>query len=97
MISTQSPSDLFLSECNETQELDRADKELFVQHVPGGASKIAVADQLSEILPLLVSPDGRYAVLETYAADIPPYWGAYRTHFCTRTSSNRRDRASVPM
>ena len=78
VISTQSPSDLFLSECNETQELDRADKELFVQHVPGAASKIAIADQLSEILPLLVSPDGRYAVLETYTADISPHWAAYR-------------------
>jgi len=78
VISTQSPSDLFLSECNETQELDRADKELFVQHVQGAALKIAVADQLSEILPLLVSPDGRYAVLETYDSEIPPYWAAYR-------------------
>jgi dipeptidyl aminopeptidase/acylaminoacyl peptidase len=78
VISSRSPSDLFLSECNEIQDLDRADKELFVQHVPGGASKIALADQLAEILPLLVSPDGRYAVLETYAAHIPPYWAAYR-------------------
>lgn len=78
VISTQSPTDLFLSECSESQELDRADKELFVQHIPGAASKIPIADQLSEILPLLVSPDGRYAVLETYAADIPSYWSAYR-------------------
>ena len=78
VISTQSPSDLFLSECTESQELDRADKELFVQHGRGAASKIPIADQLSDILPLLVSPDGRYAVLETYVSDIPPDWPEYR-------------------
>ncbi|MGH9697832.1 MAG: hypothetical protein ACRD5R_05740 [Candidatus Acidiferrales bacterium] len=78
VISTQSPSDLFLSECNASPELDRADKELFVQHVPGPTSKVFIVDQLSELLPLLVSPDGRYAVVETYMADIPSYWSAYR-------------------
>lgn len=78
VISTQRPADLFLSECNASQELDRADKELFVQNVPGPASKVVIADQLSEILPLLLSPDGRYAVVEAYIADIPPSWSAYR-------------------
>lgn len=78
VISTQNPPDLFLSECNQSQELDRADKELFVQHVPGVVSKVSIADQLSEILPLVVSPDGRYAVLETYMSVIPSYWSEYR-------------------
>lgn len=78
VISTQSPSDLFLSECTESQQLDRADKELFVQRGAGAASKIPIADQLSDILPLLVSPDGQHAVLETYVSDIPPDWSEYR-------------------
>lgn len=78
VISTQNPYDLFLDESNGGQEIDRADKNLFVQHAKGAASRISVADQLSEILPLSVSPDGRYAIVESYAADIPPYWSAYR-------------------
>ena len=45
---------------------------------PALLRRLPIADQLSEILPLLVSPDGRYAVLETYASDIPPDWAAYR-------------------
>jgi len=78
VISNQDPSDLFLSECDGTRELDRADKELFLQHGQKAASKIFVADQLSEYLPLSVSPDGRYAVLEAYVSDIPPSWSEYQ-------------------
>ncbi len=78
VISTQSPSDLFLSECNGTQEVDQADKELFLQQGRGAASKVFIADQLSEYLPLSVSPNGRYVVIEAYVSDIPPSWAAYQ-------------------
>jgi dipeptidyl aminopeptidase/acylaminoacyl peptidase len=78
VITTQSPSDLFLIECNANQEIDRADRELFVQHGQEPAERVSVTDQLSEYLPLLVSPDGRYAVLKTYASIIPSYWAEYR-------------------
>jgi dipeptidyl aminopeptidase/acylaminoacyl peptidase len=78
VIATQSPSDLFLSEYREDQQLDRADRELFFERIPGAVTRVPVADALSEYLPLSVSPDGRYAVLETYAADVPASWSAYR-------------------
>ncbi|MGB9067649.1 MAG: hypothetical protein WCC21_03685 [Candidatus Acidiferrales bacterium] len=78
VISTQSPSDLFLGQSSTTHELDRADKELFLQRGREPAARVSVADQLSEYLPLSVSPDGRYAVLEAYASHIPPSWSAYQ-------------------
>lgn len=78
VITTQSLSDLFLTECGANPELDRADRELFVQHGQGAAERVLVTDQLSGYLPLLVSPDGRYAVLKTYASIIPSYWAEYR-------------------
>ena len=78
VITTQSPPDLFLTECGTNPELDRADRELFVQHGRRAAEKVTVTDQLSGYLPLLVSPDGRYAVLKTYASIIPSQWADYR-------------------
>jgi dipeptidyl aminopeptidase/acylaminoacyl peptidase len=78
VISTQNPSDLFRIECNGPEEFDGTDLELFVQHFPDAARRVVVSDSLWEYLPLSISPDGRYAVLETYVADVPSSWSAYR-------------------
>jgi len=78
VISTQNPSDLFRIECDGPEEFDGTALELFVQHSPDAARRVVVSDSLWEYLPLSISPDGRYAVLETYVTDIPSSWSAYR-------------------
>lgn len=78
VISTQSPSDLFLSECNVDQHPDRADKELFLQHGRGTATRLFLSDSLSGYLPLSLSRTGRYAVLEAYVSDVPRSWSTYK-------------------
>ncbi len=78
VISTQNPSDLFRIECNSSEEFDGSDLELFVQHSPDTVTRVILSDALWEYLPLSISPNGRYAVLETYVADIPSSWSAYR-------------------
>lgn len=78
VISMQDPSDLFRITCNGPQDLDETDLELFVQHSRDALTSVIIADSLWEYLPLSISPNGRYAVLETYVADIPPSWSAYR-------------------
>jgi dipeptidyl aminopeptidase/acylaminoacyl peptidase len=78
VISTQNPSELFLSECTNCQEVDQGDDELFLQPGRSTASRVFVADHLWGYLPLSVSPDGRHAVLEAYVSDIPPSWSAYQ-------------------
>lgn len=78
LISTQTPSDLFLAASNRDPELGWIDRELFLERRRQAPVKIVVPDFFSGLLPLSVSPNGRYAVVESYLAEVPPSWAAYK-------------------
>lgn len=76
VIGSQYPSDLLIADCDPVNRPDRIDKQLFVQR-GRQVTRIPSTDFLTDYLPLSVSPDGRYALLVAYVADIPPSWSEY--------------------
>lgn len=61
----------------EARDDPRADRELFVQPWHKNAVRIPSPDFLTEYLPLILSPDGHYAVIAVYLSNVPKLWGEY--------------------
>jgi dipeptidyl aminopeptidase/acylaminoacyl peptidase len=78
VITTQDPRKLVACDCGTDQEFEATDTELFVQVAGRLPSRIRSADVLTENLPLSLSPNGRYAVLEVYVNQIPESWAEYQ-------------------
>lgn len=77
VVSEEDPTNILIrSDCPERES--GTTLGLFIQTVGNKTAKIASNDFLSEALPLIISPKGRYAVLVAYARDIPPQWSEYK-------------------
>lgn len=77
VITTQYPSDLLIGDCNSVQKSDAAYKELFVQKRGRAPSRVATLDFVIDRLPLSVSPNGQFALLSPYLAEVPGSWSNY--------------------
>jgi dipeptidyl aminopeptidase/acylaminoacyl peptidase len=76
VIESQYPSELLEEGCPKDGSL-KLDRELYVQFAHGQARKVPISCFLTELQPLSLSPDGRYAVLIGYVGDIPSRWSEY--------------------
>lgn len=95
VITTEYPSDLLASACGPERESEVANKELFVQKNGQVSVKISSVDFLTDYLPLSLSPNGRYALLEVYMQDIPAIWSEYEDNLL-RPYLNAKQRPGVP-
>jgi dipeptidyl aminopeptidase/acylaminoacyl peptidase len=75
VVTSQYVSDLL--DDGEVRDGPWADRELFVQPWQKKAVRIPSTDFLGEYLPLVLSPDGHYALLAVYLSDVPQTWGEY--------------------
>jgi dipeptidyl aminopeptidase/acylaminoacyl peptidase len=75
VVTSQYASDLL--DDAEVHDGPWLDRELFVQSGQEKAVLIPSTDFLSEYSPLVLSPDGHYAVLPVYLSHIPQTWGEY--------------------
>jgi dipeptidyl aminopeptidase/acylaminoacyl peptidase len=78
VISTQELADLLVRDCDRDRESNIANRELFLQTVSNPATKIASKDYLTEVLPVSLSPSGRYGLIGVYLRDIPVPWSGYQ-------------------
>jgi hypothetical protein len=78
VITTQYPSDLLLGDCANLPMIRANYKELFVQRPGRPALRIPTQDFVEEYLPLSLSPDGHYAALAVYLAEVPKSWSEYQ-------------------
>jgi dipeptidyl aminopeptidase/acylaminoacyl peptidase len=77
LITTQYASDLLTGDCNDLRKTNSTYRELFVQRRGEEASKVETQDFIWDVLPLSISPNGRYAVLPVYLAKVPSSWSEY--------------------
>lgn len=75
MITSETVDDLL--ENGEVRDGPWTDRELYVQGPAQAAVRIPSRDFLTEYLPLVLSPDGRYAVLAVYLSEVPGSWSEY--------------------
>ena len=80
VITTQYPSDLLIGDCDDLAKSTADYKELFVQRPGHAPSRAAMRDFLMDLLPLSVSPDGRYALFSPYLAEVPVSWFEYENN-----------------
>lgn len=77
VVSEEDPTNILIgSDCADRES--GTTLELFTQTIGDKAAKIDSKDFLSEALPLILSPRGRYAVLVADTRDIPPPWSEYQ-------------------
>jgi dipeptidyl aminopeptidase/acylaminoacyl peptidase len=77
VITTQYPSDLLIGDCDYVEKSDAIYKEVFVQKRGRGASRVAIRDFVMDLLPLSISPNGQFALLSPYLAEVPSSWSKY--------------------
>jgi dipeptidyl aminopeptidase/acylaminoacyl peptidase len=77
LITTQYASDLLTGDCNDLRKTNSTYRELFVQRRGEEPSKVETQDFIWDVLPLSISPNGRYAVLPVYLAKVPSSWSEY--------------------
>ncbi len=77
VITTQYPSDLLIGDCNYVEKSDAAYKEVFVQKRGRPPSRVAMRDFVMDLMPLSVSPNGQFALLSPYLAEVPGSWSQY--------------------
>jgi dipeptidyl aminopeptidase/acylaminoacyl peptidase len=77
VITMQYPSDLLIGDCNYVEKSDAAYKEVFVQKRGRTPSRVAMRDFVMDLLPLSVSPNGQFALLAPYLAEVPGSWSQY--------------------
>ena len=75
VVTSQYASDLL--DDAEVHDGPWLDRELFVQPWQEKAVRIPSTDFLTEYSPLVLSPDGLYAVLAVYLSDVPKKWAEY--------------------
>ena len=78
VVTTQGPADLMACRCDPDQQFQAAHTELFAQTDGKPSSRIPSVDSLTENLPLSLSPNGRYAIVEVYVSKIPALWAQYQ-------------------
>ena len=76
LVTTQDIDELIRAE-GGVREDSTADRELYVQSRHGNAVQVHSSDFLTEYLPLVMSPDGHYAVIAVYLSNVPEKWGEY--------------------
>ncbi|MBS1867513.1 MAG: hypothetical protein JSS69_16485 [Acidobacteria bacterium] len=76
LVTSQDVDELMRAEEN-SQEDSSVDRELYVQSGRGKPEQVRSPDFLTEYLPLVVSPDGRYGVIAAYLGNIPEKWAEY--------------------
>jgi dipeptidyl aminopeptidase/acylaminoacyl peptidase len=77
IVTTQYASDLLIGDCNDVQKSGVTYKELFVQQRGRAPVKVPTHDFIRDEFPISVSPNGRYAVLPVYLANVPESWSKY--------------------
>ncbi len=93
LIYSQTPTD-FLRHTDAPGE-EAADRELFVMRAGHRAIRISSPDFLTEYLPLVLSPSGRYALVVVYLNDIPGRWREYTDESLRRNIAAAR-RPGIP-
>lgn len=77
VITSQYPSDLLAGDCGDLEKSGSAYKEVFVLKQGHEPTKVAIRNFIRDFAPLSVSPDGHYAVLAPYLAEVPRAWAEY--------------------
>jgi dipeptidyl aminopeptidase/acylaminoacyl peptidase len=68
----------------------RIDRELFIQRFGHSAVQVPTHDFLTEYLPLVLSPDGRFAILAAYLGKVPDGWERYEDSVLRRYIVEKR-------
>lgn len=94
LVTSQDVDELMRAE-EDSPEDSTADRELYVQSERGKPEQVYSADFLTEYLPLVVSPDGRYAVIAVYLSNIPESWADYEDQVLRPYIVERRKAGSI--